>query len=47
MPFYWTEIGLPTYISIEALMKMLGGGGVRGVNVYEMDNVVIHIDKQC
>ena len=35
MPFSWTEIGLPTYTSIEAPMKVLGG--VTGVNVYGMD----------
>ena len=35
MPFSWTEIGLPTYCSIEAPMKVLGG--VRWVNVYGMD----------
>ena len=45
MPFSWTEIGLPTYCSIEAPMKVLGG--VRGLNVYGMDNVGIHIDKRC
>ena len=26
MPFSWTEIGLPTYCSIEAPMEVLGGG---------------------